>query len=93
INLKNVNGDYSYSRFTVDASCGLDCDFKPSLEKEISTQGSYQDELILGPYSVNLIILTKKPEPPKVEPAQTEPLKASEPPKADTAKDANAAGK
>jgi hypothetical protein len=76
----------------VDASCGLNCDFKPSLEKEISAQDSYQDELTLNPYSVTLIILKKKPEPPQIEPVQIEPPKP-EPPKGDAVKDANAAGK
>jgi len=92
ISLKNIKGGYSYSRFTVDASCGLNCDFKPSLEKEISAQDSYQDELTLNPYSVTLIILKKKPEPPQIEPVQIEPPKP-EPPKGDAVKDANAAGK
>jgi hypothetical protein len=93
VNLKNAKGDYSYSRFTLDASCGLNCDFKPSSEKEISAQGSYQDELTLNPYSVNLIILKKKPEPPKVvESVQPESPKL-EPPKGDAAKDANVTGK
>ena len=92
VNLKNAKGDYSYSRFTLDASCGLNCDFKPSAEKEISAQGSYQEELTLNPYSVNLIIFKKKPEPPKVESVQPESPKL-EPPKGDAAKDANVTGK
>jgi hypothetical protein len=92
VSLKNIKGNYSYSRFTVDASCGLDCDFKPALEKEITAQDSYQEELSLAPYSLNLIILKKKPEPPKEEAVQPEPPKP-ELPKGDVAKDANAAGK
>jgi len=63
INLKNINGDYSYSRFSVDSSCSLNCEFKPVQEKEVSLTGSYQEELSLSPYSVNLIILKKKQIP------------------------------
>ncbi|MDD2679183.1 MAG: hypothetical protein PHO03_00040 [Candidatus Omnitrophica bacterium] len=91
ISLKNIKGNYSYSRFTVDNSCGLNCGFKPAAEKETGTQDAYQEELTLNPYSLNLIILKKKPEPPKVEAVQPEPLKP-EPPKGEAAKDANAAG-
>lgn len=65
INLSGLKGDYHYSLFTLDSSCSLNCDFKVSAEKDISVTDSYQDELALSPYSVNLIILQKKPEPPQ----------------------------
>ena len=84
INLKNLKGDYSYSFFTVDSTCSLNCEFKPAEEKEITAQDTYQEELSLSPYSVSLIVLKKKPEPPKpaVEEAKPQELpKSVEPPK------------
>ncbi|MCX5701325.1 MAG: hypothetical protein NTZ63_07310 [Candidatus Omnitrophica bacterium] len=62
INLKNIKGDYLYSRFTADLSCSLNCEFKPALEKELNLVNTYQEELTVNPYSVNLIILKKKPQ-------------------------------
>lgn len=58
--VKGIKGSYAYSRFTVDSSCGLGCEFKPAEEKNISVQGQYQDELKITPYSVSLIILKKQ---------------------------------
>lgn len=63
INLKNINGDYLYSRFSVDSSCSFNCEFKPTQEKEINPSGTYQEELSVNPYSVSLIILKKKQIP------------------------------
>jgi hypothetical protein len=60
ISLKNINGDYLYSRFNVDSSCSFNCDFKPVEEKELSLNGVFQQELLIEPYSVSLIILNKK---------------------------------
>ncbi len=59
--LKNIKDTYSYSRFVVDSSCSLNCEFKAAEEKEISAQDSYQEDLKLEPYSVTLIVLKKKP--------------------------------
>jgi len=78
IKLKNIKGDYSYSLFTLDSSCSLNCEFKPGLEKEIKLTDSYQEELSLAPYSVNLIIFKKRPEPVQPEPPQPEPSKLEE---------------
>jgi len=61
ITVKGIKDVYSYSRFTIDSSCGLDCEFKPVEEKEIPVQDQYQEDLKLTPYSVNFIILKKKP--------------------------------
>jgi hypothetical protein len=61
INIKGLKGNYAYNRFTVDSSCGLDCELKPVEEKDITGQDMYQEDLKVTPYSVNLIILKKKP--------------------------------
>jgi len=98
LNLKNIKGSYIYSQFTLDSSCSLNCEFKPAVEKEINAQDSYQEELSLTPYSVNLVVLKKKPEvktpeavkteTPKIEASKVETPKLIEAPK-----DANSAGK
>ncbi|MDO8661617.1 MAG: hypothetical protein Q7K98_00115 [Candidatus Omnitrophota bacterium] len=87
INLKGLKGDYHYTLFTLDSSCSLNCAFKAGVEKEITAADAFQDELSLNPYSVNLIILKKKPEPlPK--PPEAPPLEEPQPKsvKADLAK-------
>jgi len=61
VTVKGVKGEYSYRRFTVDSACGIDCEFKPVEEKDVSLNGQYQEDLKLSPYSVNLIILKNKP--------------------------------
>ena len=53
---------YQYQRYAVDSSCSKDCKFTPVEEKEISSPEPYQEVLISNPYSVNLIILKKKPK-------------------------------
>ena len=68
ISIKGIKNNYLYSRFTVDSSCSLNCEFKPVEEKEVSAQDLYQEELKLSPYSVNLIILKIKPAPPEPTP-------------------------
>ncbi len=65
INLKNIQGEFFYRCFTVDSSCALNCEFKPAEEKEIIAAGAYEENLSLSPYSVNLIVLNKKPALPK----------------------------
>ena len=62
INIKNLKSDqYLYQRYTVDSSCSLNCEFVPVEEKEIELTESYQEELVLKPYSAHLIILKLKP--------------------------------
>lgn len=79
ISIKNLKEDYLYQRYTVDASCSLDCEFTPTEEKAITTTGLYQELLSLNPYSVQLIILKKKPEEPKEPvPVTTEQPQAEE---------------
>ena len=74
ISIKGIKDIYSYRRFMIDSSCSLNCEFKPVEEKEISIQDLYQEELKLAPYSVNFIILKKKPTPPAPEaPASVAP--------------------
>lgn len=73
ISIKGIKEAYLYSRFVVDSSCSLNCEFKPVEEKEVPAQDLYQEDLKLTPYSVNLIILKKKPALPAPAPASVAP--------------------
>jgi hypothetical protein len=64
--VKNLKENYLYQRYAVDSGCSQDCDFAPVEEKEVAAQELYRENLSLKPYSVNLIILKKKP--PEIEP-------------------------
>ena len=64
--IKNLKGNFLYQRFSVDSSCGLSCEFSPLEQKEIDADGSYQELMTLSPYSVHLIVLTKKPKEPEL---------------------------
>ena len=61
LTLKGIKNSYSYSRFVIDSSCGLGCEFKAVEEKDIPVSNMYQEDLKLPPYSVSFIILKKKP--------------------------------
>ena len=55
----------------MDSSCSSGCDFVAKEEKEVTAGDLYQETLALSPYSLNLIILKKKPkEPEKVTPPE-----------------------
>jgi hypothetical protein len=69
IGIKNLKDNHLYQRYAVDSSCASDCKFVPIEEKEISIADTYQETLSLNPYSVNLIILRKKPKEPEVIPS------------------------
>ncbi|MDP2905037.1 MAG: hypothetical protein Q8O22_01870 [Candidatus Omnitrophota bacterium] len=67
INLKNLKDNYLYQRFAIDSACSSDCPFTPVEEKEaIAESGAWQEILSLKPYSVQMIVLTKKPPQPEV---------------------------
>lgn len=68
IEVENLKERYSYKRYTIDSSCRLDCPFEPVEIKDIDAPGPYQDRLAVNPYSVNMIILEKKPPEPEPEP-------------------------
>ena len=66
VNINNLKDKYHYQRYKIDSSCVLDCEFSPLEEKDIAAADSYQEILALNPYSVNMIVLKKKP--PEAEP-------------------------
>jgi hypothetical protein len=61
IEIKNINGDYLYQRYTIDSSSTASSEFFPVEEKKIGASGLYQETLSLSPYSVNMLVLKKKP--------------------------------
>lgn len=67
--LKNINGDYVLRRYVVDSSCASSCAFVPAEEKNITVSGTYSENINIGPYSVEFIVLTPKP---KDEPKSTD---------------------
>jgi hypothetical protein len=69
LGIKNLKSSYQYLRYTVDSSCGLNCEFTPSEQKEISAPELYQEVLSLKPYSVHMIVFKKKPAVPETTPA------------------------
>jgi hypothetical protein len=79
ITLKNLKGDYLYQRYTVDATCSLNCDFVPAEERVVSISEPYQETLSMAPYSVNLIVLKKKPPEPPQPPAPPPPAEEHAP--------------
>jgi len=65
MNIKNIKGDYLYQKYKIDSSCSNNCTFAPAEEKELNLSDYYQETLSLSPYSVNMIILNKKPAGPE----------------------------
>lgn len=63
INLLNLSGEYNYQRYKIDNLCISDCKYMPTEEKEIEIDGNYQEICQLSPYSVMMIVLTKKADP------------------------------
>ena len=72
LSIKNLKENYTYSKYVVDSSCSRNCEFAPAEEKELNAPETYQEELILKPYSVQMIILKKKPKEPEAAPAAGE---------------------
>ncbi len=65
MSIKNIKGNYLYQRYVVDSSCSTNCAFTPLEEKNLNLSEPYKETLALNPYSVNMIILSKKPAEPE----------------------------
>jgi hypothetical protein len=63
LGIKNLKDTYLYKRYTVDSKCTINCEFTPTQEQELAPAELYQETLDLSPYSVEMIILSKKPNP------------------------------
>ena len=80
---------YVYQRYIVDSSCSSGCEFSPVEEKDINAFESYQEKMTLNPYSIQMIVLKKKPREPELKEPVKEPEKepAKELPKEQPAKE------
>ncbi len=80
LGLGGIKEKYSWVRYGLDLSCSAGCKFQPLEEKEIDFSQPFKEPLELKPYSVQLIILKKKPktEEPVVEQVAAAPEKKDE---------------
>ncbi|MCX5710993.1 MAG: hypothetical protein NT060_03405 [Candidatus Omnitrophica bacterium] len=79
LNFKNLNGEYTLEAYKADSTCKKDCNFTPDMNKDISAQGGWEENMTLEPYSVHLIVL-------KVKPRVAEPVNTEAAPKKEEAK-------
>ncbi|MDD5431638.1 MAG: cellulase family glycosylhydrolase [Candidatus Omnitrophica bacterium] len=81
LQIKGLKGNYLYEKYVVDSSCAQNCKFAPQEDKELPMLQSFQETLVLKPYSVQLILLKNKPPDPEpeVKEAVKEPVKESIP--------------
>ena len=67
--IKGLKEPNILSRYVVDPSCAGGCDFKAREEKDLLPADNIEEVLKIAPYSVQLIVLKKKPAPEPVQPA------------------------
>jgi len=80
INIKNLKGDYLYQRYVINSTTNTDCEFLPVEKKSITAiDTGYQENLLLEPYSVNMIILKNKPQEPPASLPQPAPTEQASP--------------
>jgi len=73
INFNKPQKTYSCQRYTIDSSCGMGCKFAVIQQEDSDSGNSYKQELLIEPYSVQLVILREKPpEAPVAVPQQEE---------------------
>ena len=71
LGIKDLKDAYLYQRYSLDATCSQNCEFIPAEEKEVAISDLYQETFTLKPYSLNLIILKKKPPQPEIINSET----------------------
>jgi hypothetical protein len=77
INIKNLKENYLYQRYSI---CNQYCAFLPTEEKRLDAPDLYQETLTVSPYSVQIILLKKRPPEPEVVPEKpAEELKPEQP--------------
>ncbi|MDD4941671.1 MAG: hypothetical protein PHS64_00115 [Candidatus Omnitrophica bacterium] len=60
--IKNLKDEYTAERYTVDASCNSNCELSAAALEQSASAGTVSIPMTLNPYSVNLVVLTKKPK-------------------------------
>jgi hypothetical protein len=82
--LKNLKEDQVYERYTVDSACNSNCAFVPAEADQPVQAAAPAISIVLNPYSVNVLVLTKKPKeaerPKEIEKAFEEASKQKEEP-------------
>jgi hypothetical protein len=80
--LKNLKDDQVYERYAVDSACNSNCAFVPAEADQPVTAAAPVISFVLNPYSVNVVVLTKKPKeaerPKEIEKAFEEASKQKE---------------
>lgn len=66
ISIKGLKDTYVFSKYVMDSACSRDCEFGPSMEKDVDFNQEYAEAVELSPYSVQLLVFKKKIEPPAV---------------------------
>ncbi|MFA4888875.1 MAG: hypothetical protein WC628_04810 [Candidatus Omnitrophota bacterium] len=75
LKIKNLKDSYFYQSYSLGSGCSINCPFYPQEQKEVSASDAYEEDLLLKPYSLRLIVLKRKPveiEPPAVTQAPVE---------------------
>ena len=70
VSLKGVKDIYTLSKYVMDSNCSRNCEFKPSVEKEVDFNQDYVETVEVSPYSVQLLVFKKKPAPVEVKPEE-----------------------
>lgn len=60
--IKNLKDEYTAERYTVDSSCNSNCELSAAALEQSASAGTVSIPMTLNPYSVNLVVLTKKPK-------------------------------
>jgi hypothetical protein len=80
VSLKGGKDNYILRQYVMDSKCSRNCEFKPSLEKDIDFNQGYIETMELSPFSVQLLVFKKKPPLPEAKPeekpAETKPAEA-----------------
>ncbi|MDP3042026.1 MAG: hypothetical protein Q8N62_04790 [Candidatus Omnitrophota bacterium] len=71
VSLKGIKDIYALSKYVMDSNCSRNCEFKPSVEKDVNFNQDYVEAMELTPYSVQLLIFKKKPA--EVKPVEVKP--------------------
>jgi len=78
ISIKNLKDSYSYQKYAIDFYCSQNCEFVPVEKKDVSASEPFEEVLSLKPYSVEMIVMNKKPPEPEAVPAAESQQKAAQ---------------
>jgi len=73
VSFKGRKDLYMLSQYTVSSKCNRDCEFSTGEQKEVDLNQGYLATLELSPYSVQLLVLKKKPPEPVVPVVEVNP--------------------